>query len=248
MRTGSRPGRFFAAFEGTRSAVPIAVFRVVFFLGLALHFFPSLIVLDENYTAGALRTQEWNHWLYASLDHVSHSTLRMWSILTMCACVMAVVGLWTRAAVIVSGIGLYVFASFNSLPVQTLALVDAWAILLAWMICGGGAEVLSVDAVLRRRRLGADAPSGPSRAPRLLSGLVLYQALLGTFFAGVEKVLAAWPGTNEMGILLNYPQGFVIRDWVADSSWLHGPSSSSSAARGRGCSRSSSTRPSSPAS
>jgi hypothetical protein len=223
MRTDSLQDRFFAAFEGTRSAIPIAIFRVAFFAGLALHFFPSLIQLDENYTAGALRTQEWSRWLYDALEHIPHSTLRVWAVLTMCACVMGIVGLRPRLAAIVAGLGCYMFASFNGLPVQTLALVDAWAILLAWMICGGGAEALSVDAFLRRRRAGSDPSSSESpRAPKLLSALVLYQAMLGTFFAGVEKVLAGWPGTNEMGIVLNYPRGFVVRDWVAASSWLHG--------------------------
>src|ERR1700735_2087095 len=103
MRTDSLAARFFAAFEGTRSAYPIAVFRVAFFGGLALHFFPSLLHLDENYTAGALRTEEWNHWLYVSLQRVPHATLRVWSVMTMVACVMAMVGFLPRLAVIVSG-------------------------------------------------------------------------------------------------------------------------------------------------
>ncbi|HEX3342989.1 MAG TPA: hypothetical protein VHS09_00400 [Polyangiaceae bacterium] len=222
MRADSLPSKFFAAFEGTRSAYPIALFRIAFFGGLALHFFPSLIHLDENYTAGALRTEEWNHWLYTGLQRIPLSTLRVWSVLTMGACVLAILGLWPRATAIVSGVGFYVFASFNGLPTQTLALVDAWAILLVWMICGGGAEALSVEAFLEKRRARADATDDPPRAPRLLSALVLYQVLLGTFFAGIEKLLAGWPGTNEMGILLNYPRGFVVRDWVAAASWLHG--------------------------
>ncbi|HEY3816984.1 MAG TPA: hypothetical protein VGL81_07435 [Polyangiaceae bacterium] len=227
MRVDSLQSRFFAAFEGTRNAYPIAIVRVGFFGGLALHFFPSLIHLDENYTAGALRVEEWNHWLYAGLQHVPHSTLRVWSVLTMCACVMGIVGFMPRLAAIVSGLGFYAFASFNGLPVQTLALVDAWAILLVWMICGGGAEALSVDAYLAKRRAAGkgrvdEKAPDPPRAPKLLSALILYQVILGTFFAGVEKVLADWPRTNEMGILLNYPRGFVVRDWVAASSWLHG--------------------------
>lgn len=221
MPTDSLQSRFFAAFDGTRSAVPIAVFRIAFFAGLALHFFPSLLHLDENYAPGALRTEEWSHWLYVSLQRIPRSALRVGSVVTMLACAMGIVGYRPRVAAIVSGCGFYVFASFNGLPVQTLALVDAWAILLVWMICGGGAEGLSVDAWLKRRA-GGDAAREAPRAPKLLSGLVLYQAILGTFFAGVEKLLAGWPGTNEMGILLNYPRGFVVRDWVAASGWLHG--------------------------
>jgi hypothetical protein len=221
MPADSLPSRFFATFEGTRSAYPVAVFRIAFFGGLALHFFPSLIRLDENYTAGALRTEEWNHWLYVSLQHIPYTTLRVWSLLTMGACSMGIVGFRPRAAAIVSGVGFYVFSSFNGLPVQTLALVDAWAILLVWMICGGGAEAFSVDAFLARRARGATAEGTPT-APKLLSGLVLYQVLLGTFFSGIEKLLADWPRTNEMGVLLNYPRGFMVRNWVAASPWLHG--------------------------
>ena len=223
MRTGSLQSRFFAAFEGTRNPYPIAIFRIAFFSGLALHFIPSLLHLDENYAPGALRTEEWNHWLYLALQRVPHSTLVVWAVLTIAACVMGIVGYRPRVAAIVSGLGCYAFASFNGLPVQTLALVDAWAILLAWMICGGGTEVLSVDALLKRSPGGAADADGPPRAPKLLSGLVLYQALLATFFAGVEKILAGWPGTNEMGILLGYPRGHLVRDWVAASPWLHGP-------------------------
>jgi hypothetical protein len=59
--------------------------------------------------------------------------------------------------------------------------------------------------------------------PRLLSGLILFQVLLGVFFSGVEKVLAGWPWTDEMGVILSYPRGFMVRDWVAASSFLHAP-------------------------
>jgi hypothetical protein len=212
MRMGSLQSRFFGAFEGTRSAYPIAIFRIAFFGGLALHFFPSLLNPDDNYTPGALRGDEWNHWLYAQVQHLPHTTMRAWSILTMAACGMAMVGFMSRFAVTVTGFGLYAFASFNWLPVQTIALVTTWAILLAWMICGGGAEVLSVDSMLSRSKRQAKRD-----APKLLSGLVLFQVLLAVFFSGVEKLLAGWPWTNEMGIVLSYPRGFIVRDWVASS-------------------------------
>ncbi|MGH7296469.1 MAG: hypothetical protein ACRELB_16145 [Polyangiaceae bacterium] len=207
--------RYFRPFEGTRSAYPIALVRIAFFTGLALHFFPTLLWLDEAYRPGALRTDEWNEWLFAHFWRVPHWELQVGSILTMAACMMAAIGLYPRLAAVVCGVGFYVFASFNSLHLQTLALVEAWAILLLWMICGGGATVLSAEALLRRKPV-------PAVEPRLLSGLVLYQVLLGVFLAGVEKALAGWPWTNEMGIVLAYPRGFLVRDWVAASPWLHG--------------------------
>ena len=208
--------RAFEPFEGTRSAYPIALFRIGFFSGLALHFFPALLWLDEAYRPGALRTQEWNETLFARFGRIPHGELRVLSIVTMVACLCALVGFRPRIAAAISGAGFYAFASFNGLHVQTLALVQAWAILLLWPICGGGSAVLSVDAVLRKGPV-------PAVEPRLLSGLVLYQLLLGVFFAGVEKVLAGWPWTNEMAIVLSYPKGFVVRDWVAAADWVHGP-------------------------
>jgi hypothetical protein len=211
-----RLDRLFAAFEGTRSAYPVAIFRIFFFTGLAIHFFPSLIWLDEGYRPGAVRSDEWNTWLYMHFSGCPHAVVRGLSIVTMAACVAAIVGVFPRIAVTVCGVGLYTFASFNALHLQTLALVEAWAVLLLWMVCGGGTSVLSLDALRR-------GPSGPAREPRLFSSLVLYQILLGVFFAGVEKVLAGWPGSNEMGVLLSYPRGAMVRDWVAMSDFMHRP-------------------------
>lgn len=210
--------RFFRAFEGTRNAYPVAVFRIVFFVGLALHFFPSLIWFDEGYRPGALRTEEWSEWLYEHFWRWPQRDLHVLAVVTMIACVMGIVGVLPRVAAIVSGVGLYAFASFNAIHLQTLALVEAWAILLIWMICGGGVAALSIEALVRRREGEAGAP----REPTLLPGLVLYQVLLAVFFAGVEKVLAGWPFNNEMGIVLSYPRGFLVRDWVAASPFMHG--------------------------
>jgi hypothetical protein len=206
--------KFFAAFEGNRSAYPVAFFRIAFFSGLAIHFFPSLIWLDEGYRLGALRTSEWSIWLYTHFWKFPHTDVRVMSILTILACVAAIVGVFPRAAAIACGLGFFVFASFNALHVQTLALVEAWAVLLLWAICGGGVARLSVEACLRKKK-------EPAVEPRLFSSLVLYQLLLGLFFAGIEKLIAGWPFTNEMGVLLSYPRGFVVRDWVAGAGFMH---------------------------
>ena len=208
--------RFFRSFEGTRSAYPIALFRLAFFSGLALHFFPSLLWLDEGYRPGALRTEEWSEWLFEHFWRFPQVHVRIWAVVTMVACLAAIAGVFPRLAALVCGVGFYVFASFNALHLQTLALVEAWAILLLWMICGGGTAVLSVEALLRKK------PVAPVES-RLLSGLVLYQVLLGVFFAGVEKFIAGWPWSNEMGIVLSYPRGFLVRDWVAAWGVMHAP-------------------------
>ena len=208
--------RFFGSFDGTRSAYPIAVFRIAFFSGLAIHFFPSLIWLDEGYRTGAPRTNEWNSWLFLQGLRLPHAEVRLLSGVTMAACVAAIAGIYPRVAAAVCGVGFFAFASFNGLHLQTLALVEAWAVLLLWMVCGGGARVLSLEAVLRKSGV-------PAVEPRLLSNLVLYQILLGVFFAGVEKVLAGCPWSNEMGLLLAYPRGSMVRDWVAAAGFMQRP-------------------------
>ncbi|HEY3816990.1 MAG TPA: hypothetical protein VGL81_07465 [Polyangiaceae bacterium] len=209
--------RLFRPFEGTRNAYPLGLFRMAFFVGLALHFFPTLLHLDEAYRPGALRSEQWSEWLYEHFLSVPHGALRVGSIVTMLACLTAIAGVLPRASAVVCGVGFYVFASFNSMYVQTLALMPAWAILLLWMICGGGAAALSLPVF-------GSSPEEPATRvePRLLSGLILYQVLLGVFFSGVEKLIAGWPWTNEMGIVLSYPTGFMVRDWVAASSFMRG--------------------------
>ena len=205
--------KWFAPFEGTRNPYPIAIFRIAFFVGVAIHFFPSLLTLDDAYRRGALRTEEWNHWLYLNFGKFSPGALRGMAFVTMAACVAGAVGLRPRIAAIVSGLGLYAFASFNGLHLHTLALLNTWAIFLLWSICGGGSAVLSVDALLEKRE-------APPTEPKLLSALILYQTLLAVFFSGVEKLIAGWPFVNEMGILLSYPKGFLVRDWVTSQALL----------------------------
>jgi hypothetical protein len=210
----SRIDRLFSRFEGTVNPYPLAIFRIAFFVGVALHFFPSLLTLDDAYRRGALRTEEWNHWLYVNFTKIPPGALRFMAVITMGACVCGMIGLRPRIAAIVSGAGLYAFASFNGMHVQTLALINTWAILLLWSLVGGGSAVLSIDALMRR-------PAQPPREPKILPALILYQTLLAVFFSGIEKLIAGWPISNQMGILLSYPRGFMLRDWVVSTSWLH---------------------------
>jgi hypothetical protein len=209
-----RLDRWFRPFEGTRDPYPIAIVRIAFFLGLLVHFAPSLLWLDIGYGRGAIRVDSWNHWLYSQFWKLPFSLVRAAAIATLLACVAGLVGLRPRIAAIVAGLGCYAFASFNAIHLQTLALIPSWAILLLWSLCGGGSAVLSVDARLAKQ---------PDREPSLLGSLILFQVLLAVFFSGVEKLLAGWPLSNEMGIVLAYPRGFIVRDWVVALPFLHGP-------------------------
>ena len=206
--------KLFRPFEGDRDPRPIAIVRIALFTGLLLHFAPSLLWLDIGYGRGAIRVDSWNHWLFSHAWKLSPGVLRAMSIVTLLGIVAGIAGVRPRIAAIVTGIGCYLFASFNAIHLQTLALIPAWAMLLLWSICGGGSGAFSVDARLGRRR---------DREPSLLGTLILYQVLLAVFFSGVEKLLAGWPLSNEMGIVLAYPEGFIVRDWVVALPFLHGP-------------------------
>jgi hypothetical protein len=210
------PGRlasWFRPFEGDRDPYPIAIVRIALFAGLLIHFAPSLVWLDIGYGRGAIRVDSWNHWLYSHLWKLSPGVLRAMAIVTLLGCVAGLVGLRPRIAAIVAGIGCYTFASFNAIHLQTLALIPAWAMLTLWIVCGGGSAVLSIDA-----RLGTP----PTREDSFLGSLILFQVLLAVFFSGIEKLLAGWPWSNEMGIVLAYPRGFIVRDWVTALPFLHG--------------------------
>jgi hypothetical protein len=197
-----RLDRLFAPFEGTRDPRPLAIVRVAFFAGLLLHFAPSLLWLDIGYGHGAVRADAWNHWLFSHLWRIPPAALRAMALVTLAAIVTGIAG-WrprvTQLAAIVAFAGCYAFASFNSIHLQTLALIPAWALLLLWGICGGNPR------------------------SRLLAGLVLFQVLLAVEFSGIEKLLAGWPWSNEMATVLGYPRGFMVRDWVAALPILHGP-------------------------
>src|SRR4051812_4794301 len=187
--------RLFAPFEGTRDPRPLAIVRVAFFAGLLLHFAPSLIWLDVGYGQGAVRTDAWNHFLFSHLAQLPGPVVRILAVVTLLAIVAAIANVAPRISALVAGLGCYAFASFNSIHLQTLALIPAWAILILWIACA--------------------PPRRADRIPSLLPSLILFQVLLAVFFSGVEKLLAGWPWSNEMGIVLAYPRGFMVRDWAS---------------------------------
>jgi hypothetical protein len=201
--------KFFGWFEASCDPRPLAAFRVIFYCGLALHFGPSLIWLEENYSATAFRTDQWNGWLYGIFDSLSSDVVLGFALLTGLALLAGALGIHARAAAIASAIGLYSFSSFNSLQVQTLALSSVFAILWLWAFLGTGDEVWAL-----RRRKSPDSGLLTS-APAICRALIVAQVFMGLFFSGIEKVMANWPLSNEMHVLLSYPGGFMLRPWVA---------------------------------
>lgn len=200
----------FSRFEGKCSPYPLALFRIVFFSGLVVHFFPSLMWRSESYAHSSFRTNDWNSYLAIHFQHFPNWLITVLAVVTMIACIAALAGFFLRFSSAIAFAGLYLFSSFNALHTQTLALVTVWAILPLFVICGSGDEVLAL-------RFGARSPSGR----RLTRGLIVFQIFFGVFFAGIEKLIQGWPTTNEMYIVLNYPIGFVARPWLAGNAWMH---------------------------
>ncbi len=198
-----------SAFEGTYPAGPLGLYRFLVYAGILIHFAPSLIFLEENYGSRVFRMPEWNTFLFDFLPAIPEEALVALSALTLLACVTGLLGLLPRTSAIVGGLGLYAFASFNSISVQTLALSSVWAILPLFAVSGAGSEGFSVSALWRRYKGRAPRP-----APKWVRTVLLAQVLIGFFFAGVEKVMAGWPMSNEMYFVLNYPKDFMMRDWT----------------------------------
>ena len=202
--------KLFGYFEARCDPRPLALFRILFYGGLAVHFGPSLIWTEENFSSTAFRTNQWNRWLYNAFESLSPNVVLILAVLTGVAVLVGILGLHARGAAIATALGLYTFTSFNALNLQTLALGLAWALLWLWALAGTGDEVwaLKVNKAARNKLA--------TSAPMLCRALIVLQLQLGLFFAGIEKITAGWPMTNEMHVLLSYPGGFILRPWVAN--------------------------------
>lgn len=210
---GSRtqwPVKIFAAFEGPCNPYPLAIFRIFFFSGLIIHFFPSFIWFDDNYLPNIMRSGNWNMWLYENFLKLPHALVIICAFLTCAACICGLVGLWPRLSAMVTGVGLYTFASVNSLNVQSLALLFVWSTLWIWAVAGGGNEVLSLENKLEGL--------SPRPGDRMCRGLIGWYLMLVLFFAGHEKLLTHWPQSEEMTALFKFPAGIVVR-----GPWVHLP-------------------------
>jgi hypothetical protein len=100
----------------------------------------------------------------------------------------------------------WVFASFNALPVQTIALECAWSLLPVLAVFPGVSSTWSVEAVLARRRGRALPP------PTTVANLAFFLVLAPFFGAGIEKIVTGWLVKNEMAMLFRTPPGYILRD------------------------------------
>ena len=198
--------RLFVLLERPRDARVAALFRIAFFFGLLLHFAPSLFAVDVEYAADAVRLRLHDAWLYAHLNELPRPFVHVLAATLVAALVAGLLGFATRAASAVAMLLTWVFASFNALPVQTIALECAWSLLPVLAMFPGVSSMWSVDA-LRARRRGETLP-----APTTVANLGFFLVVVPFFFAGIEKLVAGWATTNEMAMLFRTPPGYILRD------------------------------------
>lgn len=202
--------KFFNYFEGECSPFPLAIFRIALYLGIGIHFFPSILWFQENYSTKTYRSMQWNETLYNLLPELPVWVVGYIAALVILGCLAGFLGYRPRLSAALTGLSTYILASFNSFNLQTLALGCVWGILLVWAIFGGGDEVLSIKAGFKTNN---------SSGKRLCRAILFIQLMIVVIFSGLEKIFTGWPGTNEMHTLLSYPQGFIVRDWVAYAEW-----------------------------
>ena len=205
MENSSTKGlaKIFAPFEGPCNPYPLAIFRIVFYSGLIIHFFPTFIWFGDNYAPGVLRSKNWNGWIYDYFLLLPSVLIAACALLTCGACLSGLLGLRPRLSALAAGLGLYTFTSVNALNVQSLALLFVWSTLWIWAVSGGGNEVLSLE----------NGPAGrpPRQGDRMCRGLIGWYLMLVLFFAGQEKLLTHWPQSEEMTALFKFPAGIVVR-------------------------------------
>jgi hypothetical protein len=198
--------RVFALLERPRDPRAAALFRIAFFAGLLMHFGPSLGAVDVDYAADTVRLRLHNEWLYGHLAELPRGLVRGAAVALFAALVSGLVGFFTRVASATAMALTWVFASFNALPVQTIALECAWSLLPVLAVFPGVSSTWAVDAVLARRR-GRTSP-----VPTTVANLSFFLVLAPFFGAGVEKLVTGWLVKNEMAMLFRTPPGYILRD------------------------------------
>lgn len=182
---------------------PLARFRVLFYLGLVVHFVPLLWTYSTTIGANAMGITDWDPVVHRWLLHGAP-----WSVVAL-GCIAAIgltlglVGAASRVAALVSLVGLYGLCCIDSVHTQTLALPPAWSVLLAFCVFGGGTGAYCLTP---RHARGTETRVAPIA--------VLAPLILSVFLAGLEKVHAGWLEGNEMAVLLNYPKHTMLRAWV----------------------------------
>lgn len=202
--------------DSPEQAWSLALFRIIFYAGLLLHFLPSFVHFDEFYGPERFRQATWSLELSSTLAFLGGAP--RWALAT-CAvvgCISGLLGFRARLAAVMAGLGLYGLCIVSSAATQTLALSYVWFVLWTLAIFGGGNEVFAIDGHLAKLELGQPRSStqGSSSLARFTRPIIAAHLLLTLFLAGLEKLAQGWPTSNVMGQLLLLPDQTILRAWL----------------------------------
>lgn len=182
----------------------LRVFCLIFFAGLASHFWPFLV----DYGRFVGHPGVVGRCDVASLipDSVPPMILLIGGY---CGCILGMTGIAIGAAALLSLLTLQALMHRNCFPVQTLAISQAWSV-LSIMVLGGLVEVIRRPSLAPWRHDGDDGG-----APGAWTGtVILYATLIGVLFSGIEKLHSGWGDGHTFYNLLGFPDGHVVRGWT----------------------------------
>jgi hypothetical protein len=204
--------------ERPRDPRPVALLRITLFLGVIVHFAPALVAHDIEFAHTAVRARLHNGWLYDHLEQVPRAVVAALAVALVLSAASAACGFFTRLASTATMLLTWVFASWNALPVQTIALLCAWSLIPVYAVLPGSASIWSIDAWRARRTERTLDPPGA------VASVAWFLVVWPVFFAGIEKIVSGWLARNEMAMLFRTPPGYILRDVTfslpLDNEWL----------------------------
>jgi uncharacterized membrane protein YphA (DoxX/SURF4 family) len=198
-------------FEAESDTRFIAIFRIIFFFSVFLHFIPSIIYFEENYTHRHLEEnfRSVSFYLESINLYLPEASLRLIAYSSVVFVVLALIGFYTRISSFFCFLTLYSLVSINSDHTETLGLQSMWCILYIFIIFPEPGKSLSVSSYYNRKETKQHLADNS-----YASGLIIFSLLTIICSSGVEKIIAGWPSTNVMHTFFNFPQNTMIRAWV----------------------------------
>jgi spore coat protein CotH len=192
--------------ERPRDPRPIALLRITLFFGVIVHFGPALLAHDVEFAHTAVRARLHNGWLYDHLEQVPRAVVGVFALALVASAASAACGFRVRFASAATMLLSWVFASWNALPVQTIALLCAWSLIPVYAVLPGSASTWSIDAWLAKKQGRTLEPPGA------VASVAWFLVVWPVFFAGIEKIVSGWLQRNEMAMLFRTPPGYILRD------------------------------------
>lgn len=205
-----------------RPSTALSLFRIFSALATALHVFPSLLEMEDNYLKNAFVSLNGSFFPISILKAVAECPdavvygAAVWLILFW---FLFLIGLLTQVSAIGMSLGCYFFYARNALHIGTLSYDILLVTLFLMCVTPYPGDHFSVDSWLRRRR-GLQARLRPIFLQRLLQ-LQLAQTFM---FTALSKITSGgnWLTENPYFYLVASSAGSVVKDFpLRDLLCLH---------------------------